>query len=160
MRCTIKPKNGSLYLTTGKADAFISRRGQDRYFIIMGTNQQQKMFLNKKQARALCLNLLQMFPDILQNNPNNQAREASRASSSWAPCPGRLAMDLCEYNPIQHKPATNPSSAGDCDRPAEPGVGEYHLCRRCAELPEFRRFKKRELSKKPPVSEQSAQRRA
>jgi hypothetical protein len=66
MRCKIKPRNGSLFLSTGKADSFIARCGPHKYYIAMGTNNKQKMELTKQQARSLCINLLEMFPDILQ----------------------------------------------------------------------------------------------
>lgn len=66
MQCKITAKNGSLYLSTSKAYSFIIRQGSHEYVIFVGTNNRQRMKLNKQQARSLCLNLLEMFPDIQQ----------------------------------------------------------------------------------------------
>lgn len=63
-------------------------------------------------------------------------------------------MELCEWNPVLQEPAENPRRPTDCPNMAELSVGaegQWHLCRRCAGLPVFRRFRIRKTIYSRPV---------
>lgn len=56
-------------------------------------------------------------------------------------------QETCEYNPVEHRAAYTLGDPGACCRVAEIGVGhdgKWHLCTKCSELPEFRRYRVRE----------------
>lgn len=52
--------------------------------------------------------------------------------------------DRCEWNPKFNIPACDPPLEGDCENSAVLSVGkngEWHLCKICASLPIFKRYK-------------------
>lgn len=55
-------------------------------------------------------------------------------------------MSKCEWNPVEHCAAEEPSKAFDCQNEATLSVGadgQWHLCQSCATDPYFKRFKTR-----------------
>jgi hypothetical protein len=58
-------------------------------------------------------------------------------------------MELCEWNPLKNCPATSRPDGSDragCTREAIVSVGikpNWHLCSQCADLPAFRKFRRR-----------------
>lgn len=55
--------------------------------------------------------------------------------------------ETCEWHPIEKRAANSGNDPGSCTRIARVCVGKngaWHLCERCAVLPEFKRFKARE----------------
>lgn len=57
--------------------------------------------------------------------------------------------DYCEYNPVMKVPSLNTSRIDDCKNEADfiLGKGKFRLCAKCAEMPEFSRFKKTEIKR-------------
>lgn len=59
----------------------------------------------------------------------------------------KAGLETCEYNPSEMRAAYSDDDPGACMRVAEWCVGargEWHLCGHCAELPEFKRFRRRD----------------
>lgn len=82
-----------------------------------------------------------------------RADEDSRAISCWASCQTIRDMDAaqrendgCEWEPVRNRPAFG-MDAHTQEHRAEVLVGagrnNYRLCRRCADLPQFRRMSRK-----------------
>lgn len=59
---------------------------------------------------------------------------------------GRIDVARCEWNWVLGMPAEYPSRDNDCQNEAEVVVGkpgDWRLCRHCAALPRFKRYKVR-----------------
>lgn len=59
--------------------------------------------------------------------------------------------ERCEWNPKHKCPAFDPPDEGDCEAQAVVRVGAYHLCQQCSSLPEFSKYKKRDLLRAHPL---------
>lgn len=60
-------------------------------------------------------------------------------------------IERCEYNPKHKCPAFDPPDDGHCENQAVIRVGPYHLCQNCSSLPEFTKYRRRDLLKAHPL---------
>lgn len=57
----------------------------------------------------------------------------------------KRGRETCEYNPVEKRAAYTQGDLGACGREATVSVGhngKWHLCAKCANLPEFSRYRR------------------